>query len=1320
MWMTLVRWLGLLIAAAMVLIVAVVLLVTYNKNIHQQVLSFAEQKAEAALGTPLKVRDYRFRMSGLSPTVDLYNIVVDGAAPYPTPPLLQADHVGVGVTVSSLLHASWYLNHVTVDRPVARVYFDKQGDSNLPKPTSSNSQSSTNVFELGVRHAELSNGEVYYNDRKSPLDADLHDLTFRAGFDSGATKYFGTLSYRDGHLQFGIYDPVPHDFAAQFEATPEQFHLVNAVLDSGNSHFTLNATVEDYSNPRLQAKYEALLDSGEFRLVLKNPALPVGMIRLSGQVQYQNQPNRPMVDLITLKGDLNSQILRVQTPQFRGNITGIGARYGLANGDAEVSDLRAGLLGGELTGNLAVKNLSGASHSQLHAALRGVSLAELKSLMKGAGLQQVALTGTANANADATWGKTLDDLVAHADATVNGNLSRPNIAGNRVPLNASIHGAYAAASKEITLNNSYLRTPETSLNLNGTVSNRSSLQVQLQSKDLHELEMAADLFRTPEPGKPVQPLGLYGTASFNGTVRGSTSAPHLTGQLVGSNLRLKGSSWKLLRTNISASPSQVSLQNGELQPATRGQITFDLSSGLRNWSFTETSPIQAKLNASQLNVAELTQAAGSSAPVSGTLSAQLALHGSELNPVGQGSVNLTQAKISGQPVQQANITFQGTGDEVHANLAVKIPAAGSAQGNVSYRPKQKSYTAQLQAVGIKLDQLEAVKDRNMQLTGVLNLTANGQGTIDNPQLTASLQIPQLTVQQQKINNINLQTTVANHVANIALDSQAIDTSLRARATVNITGDYETIATLDTQAIPLQPVLAIYAPAQAPNITGQTELHATLKGPLKNKALLNAHVTIPTLQVNYQKTLQIGAAAPIHIDYSNGVLALQRTTIRGTGTELEMQASIPSDASAPASMLLLGTVDLKIAQLFSSDITSSGLMKFNINSYGARANPNIEGQINIVNANFVEASAPVGLTNGNGVLTLTKDRIEITKFEGEVGGGTVSASGGVNYRPAVSFDLALAGNNIRLLYPQGVREGVDLNLALNGNLQNARLGGQVKLNQMSFTPDFELADLTDQFSGGPTPPPTEGFSQNLNLDVDVQSTGGINLVSRTLSLQATSNLHVRGTAAEPVILGRVNLNGGDMIFNGNRFILQGGTIDFVNATETQPVMNVSVKTTIQQYDLQLQLQGPMDHLHTNYTSVPALPPSDIINLLAFGQTSEASAANPTPGNLGAESAVASQVSSQVTSRVSKIAGISQLSIDPILGGDSQGSSTNPGARITVQQRVTGNIFVTFATDVTDTQNQVIQLQYQMSPRVSFSGSRDQNGGFGFDTRIHKTW
>ena len=68
----------------------------------------------------------------------------------------------------------------------------------------------------------------------------------------------------------------------------------------------------------------------------------------------------------------------------------------------------------------------------------------------------------------------------------------------------------------------------------------------------------------------------------------------------------------------------------------------------------------------------------------------------------------------------------------------------------------------------------------------------------------------------------------------------------------------------------------------------------------------------------------------------------------------------------------------------------------------------------------------------------------------------------------------------------------------------------------------------------------------------------------------------------------------------------------------------------------------------------------------------------------------------------------------------GNGQNPGARIAIQQRVTSKIYVDFETDVTSTQQQVIKFEYHATPRLSINASRDQNGGFGFDTRIHKTW
>ncbi len=1315
-WARIAAWIVGGVVAVVLLLIAAAAVLLHSARFHEYLRTLAQEKASEALGVPVELQNFAVHLSDLR--LELYGVTVHGAEPYRNPPLLLVQHVEVGVRIVSVWHRKWYLDDIRVDRPVARVFTGADGSSNIPKLKSSGG-SHTSVFELGVRHALLDSGEIYYNDRKSAIEADLHDVDFRASFNSLLQQYSGSLSYRNGHLQAGTFRPISHSLEAQFEATPTDFRLTQAKIASGSSQFSLTANMKNYSEPQIEGRYDAQLNGGDLRRILGNPSIPTGMVETSGKVEYRYDPKAAVLDRVVLAGNLSSRQLDVRASTIRARVNDIAAQYSLASGDVTVKNFRARLLGGSLLATLIMRNITGASQTKLTASLRGISLADLKRMAPAnTSTRGLDVGGVLNATADAAWGKTLENLVAHTDATLHARVFRVGGGGaGMVPVDGVIHGNYAAAAKQITLSHSYLRMPETSLTMNGTLGNRSGLAIELKSNDLRELETVADLVRTPAAGATMEPLGLAGTATFNGVVRGSTSAPDVTGQLIASNLEVRGTKWRALRTSVELSPSLASLRDGDLEPAAHGRITFSASTRLSRWSFSRESPVQLQLHATQIDVANLEQIAGLKMPMSGTMAANIAAHGTVLDPVGQGSVSLAHAKMYGEPIPSASLTFTGRNEQVQGKLAIHV-AGGTIGGTASIRPQQKSYSAELTATGLHLNQVQTLKVHNVEAGGVLAMHGSGQGTFNDPQFTATLQIPQLEIQQQKLNAITLRMEVANHVATADLNSHAFDTAIQASAKVNLTGDYFTEATLDSRAIPLAPLLAVYAPAQAAGLTGETEVHATLRGPLKNRKMLEAHVTVPTLKLNYGSTIQLAAASPLHVDYKNGVVNLQRAAIRGTDTDLEFQGSIPMIGHAPVSLLLLGTVNLQLAQLFNPDVRSSGEVKLNINSYGARADSNVEGQVQIVDANFASGDLPIGVQHGNGVLTLTKDRLNVQSFKATVGGGTVTAQGGVTYRPSIQFDLGVAAEGIRMLYPQGVREEVDANLRLAGTSENAMLGGRVRIQNLSFTPDFDLTSFMGQLSGGVAPPPSQGFSQNLQLNLAVSSINNLNLVSRELSVDGTANLQVRGTAAQPVILGRINLTDGDLIFNGDRFTLAGGTVEFVNPAETEPVVNLALNTTIQQYNITLRFNGPVDQLRTNYASDPSLPAADIINLLAFGQTTEANAANPTPGNQAAMSAVASQVSSQITSRVAKIAGISQLSINPVLaGGSTQGPA---GAIVTIQQRVTGNLFVTFSTNVTSTQNQVIMGQYRLSPKVSVSATRDQNGGFGFDTIFKKSW
>ncbi len=1295
-----------------------------SASFHNYILRMAESNASDSLNTKVQVQNFALHWSNLG--LDLYGLTVYGVGPGVNEPLLQVDHVGLGVRVISIVHRQWNLDNVTVDHPVVNFIVNQRGENNLPK-LQGGSNSNTNIFDLAIRHILLDRGEVYYNDRKSVLYANLRDLQIQSNYDAtGGGRYAGSASYQDGHLQYGNYAPVQHDLSAQFDIQRNQTTLSNVVLKSGQSQVLLYASLDNYSNPRVHARYTVVLDTAQFRQVLKNPSLPSGVILVNGTGEYTSVPGQQSLDTTSAEGTIKSSVLQVRTPSLSTDIRDLGARYRLTHGNAELKEIQARLLGGQLSATATFRDLAGKREGHIVAALRNISLADLKRVANSVSMKQVAISGQVNATADASWTGSMNNLAVRSDATAKANVApaQTSTTSASLPVNAVIHARYAGATQELALNQSYIHTPQTSIDLNGTVSNRSTLQVRVQANDLHELETVADMFSKPAPGQSAQPpLNLHGTASFNGTVRGSTSNPQIAGQLNASNVQARGSAFRVLRTRVQASPSLISLQNGYLEPGKQGRVNFSVQSGLHQWAYTPSSPVVATVNASQVSLAEVARAASSNTPMSGTLDARIALHGTQLNPVGQGNISLHNASISGEPIQAADVRFQGTGDALHANLLVRV-AAGSVQGQLTYYPRQEGYDALLQATNIHLDQVHTLRERNMQVAGTLNLTASGRGTLKDPQGKASLKIPQLDLQKQQIRNINLEANVANHEATFTLGSQVLNTPLRAQGKVALTGDYYADATFDTPVIPLQPLLAVYAPAQAANLSGQTEIHATLRGPLKNKALVEAHVNIPTLGVNYRTAgatgsavnVQLGAATPIRADYVDGVLSLLPGEIKGTGTDVHFQGRLPVNSNAASTLSVQGTIDLAVAQMFDPDVTSGGQLLLDINAAGHKSAENFEGQIRVVNANFATTDLPIGLSNGNGVLTLRSDRLDVTHFTGNVGGGTVTASGAVTYRPAIQFHVAVKGNGLRLLYPQSVRSDLDLNLNMTGTPEKSWLQGQVNVNRVSFTPDFDLSQFIAQFSGVASPPPAQGFADNLNLNIAVRSTSELNVVSPGVSIQGDANLRVIGTATDPVIVGRTNLTGGDLIFLGNRYVVQGGTIAFVNSLETEPVVNLQAKTTIQQYNIAMRFRGPLDRLRTDYTSDPSLPPADIIHLLAFGSTEEASNAAPSQSaTLGAESLVASQVTGQVTSRITKVAGISQLSVDPQLGNNG---TQSPGARITVQQRATSKLYVTFSTDVTTTQNTVVQMQYRMNRKWSLSGVRDQNGGFGLDARYHK--
>src|SRR5260370_10085323 len=186
-------------AAILVLIVSsgvtLVLLLQHSESFRQSILARVERSLHESTGAQITIRDFHIRLSDLS--MDIYGLIVRGRETDPSKPLLQTDHIHAGIRIDSFFRRTWHLTNVVINHPVAHVFINKAGETNLPQPEKKSS-SSNSVFDLSIRQFALDRGEIYLNDKKNAIDAELRDLRVTAPFDFLQIRYYGDLGNRHG------------------------------------------------------------------------------------------------------------------------------------------------------------------------------------------------------------------------------------------------------------------------------------------------------------------------------------------------------------------------------------------------------------------------------------------------------------------------------------------------------------------------------------------------------------------------------------------------------------------------------------------------------------------------------------------------------------------------------------------------------------------------------------------------------------------------------------------------------------------------------------------------------------------------------------------------------------------------------------------------------------------------------------------------------------------------------------------------------------------------------------------------------------------
>ena len=1315
-------WIGGAMAAFILIVVIGALLVQQSTFGHRYILAKMIQAGEKSSGAEISIRNFEIRWIPLR--LSLQDVVVRSREETTAPPLATLPEVQIGLSWDELLHKKIDLTELVLDRPAVNLMTNAAGEINLPERQSSTSAPSSSKFNVAVRHAAVRDGEFRYNNLARKLDADLSGLHLDVNHNAAANQYTGNLGYSSGEIAIDGHGPWRHGAQINFAATDSGIIFEKIHVATESSQLNAKGSMQGFSHPIARAEYQIALSSADLRRELHSVQLSGGEIELTGSLSYDAAAGSGLAALKT-SGRVSSSGLATDIAREELNLRSITGDYSLEGGNLHVSALRAETMGGVLRAEFSAEGLTATPRYRASMSAESLSLGQAAQV---AGATTIPLRGTARLEANARWVSSLRNTVARADAGITATINSTQAAADPgrvkpLPLNGALHVAYDAPHATITVTNSTFASPQTNITANGTVSDHSALSVRARSSNLHETDLLIVTLRNilstfgktaqrQIPPSAAEPLNLRGTASVDLQIAGRIQNPRITGHAQADGLQIRHATWPHIQADFDASSSSLSVKNGAAQSANNGHLNFALATQLQSWSYSAENPLTAHVDAAQIPVADFEQLTGFSEPVFGMIFGNVSVHGTIDHPAGGGTVELRNASVWGEPVRSVAAQIQAANKTISASFRIAA-AAGTVDGNGEFDAASRQYGIAISHTVLDLAKVQYLSSRGYHIAGTLGIEAHGQGTLNAPQLEVALSGNKLAFRNVALGSINAQVQVANEQANFAIMSEIAGGQINANGNAGIAAPYMAHGGFEVRSLQFGPLLAAYAPSVGEKLQGDAEVRGQIEGPLARPEEVKATVELSTLNLAYEN-LRLASAGPVRLNYADSVLTISQAELKGTGTDFKFGGTLPLKGAAPMNISTTGLVDLKLLTILGSNTQSSGTVKIDLTARGAVKKPQLGGTIELAKASFISDTAPLGVEDVNGRIAVANNRLTIENFSGQMGGGTFSVSGVASYAP-VSFSLQVNGKSVRIRYPQGTRTQLDAGLTFTGTPAKSILNGRVAIDQLSFTPDFDLANFVGQFTSSAPSVPSP-WEENTRLDVAVASSDVLALSSSQLSLQGSVNVRVAGTLANPVVLGRTTLTGGSLIFLGNVYQVQSGTVVFANPIRTEPTLNLYVTTLVEDYNITLNFVGTLDRLRTNYTSDPVLPPVDIIHLLAFGKTTEQSAATATPASLGAESVIANGLASQVSNRIEKLTGISQIEIDPSLGGNN----SDPGARLAIQERVSSNILFTFATDLTNTQNEVVQVRYQTRGSLSFSLTRDEYGSYAIQVKTHKSF
>jgi translocation and assembly module TamB len=1303
-----------------VLVVALAALIVTSTAWFQQVMERQViGNLEKITGGRVEIGHFRFRPWLFQ--ITLQKLVIHGSESALEPPLVSVGDVEMGVNPVGLLHHQLRLRHVDVAGLQVHIQTNSQGISNLPRRHEqlSGEQGLAGLMDLSIGRLTVSHSAVFWNDQVEPLELTTREVAILLHLSRG--HYVGSISSSATTVRSSHWALPPITLSSRFELSSSQFVFSafawQTRFSSGNGSFSITPQ----SRPQGTGTFRATVNLPALAPILQAPEWRAGTVQFEGKATYQDGS-------FSSQGRAQGRKIAIILPNFAPMLIDAKSDYTLEKRKVNLTNLFASVWGGTARGSMEINFEGPEVKFLLDTRLHQIRLDNLL-LIPGtppifaAHLHPVSM---ADGTYHATWTGRGEEMKGSFDLAMQ---APPLAPPNALPVSGSARGTLEADTDfTLHLADSEFQTPHSIITAHGTLSPRivpgvvaEPLTINLSTENFQEWR---PFFEALVPTTSGIPLELMSRAEVSGKLSGTYDAPTFAGRVNMGQFRYQGWTWDRLTASVLLNPSLIQISDGRVEHQ-KSSFEMNGSAQLADWELAPDAVIHFSAQAQHTPIEGLMAAISADTPVRGLITGHLDVEGTSTTLTGSGSVRIDNGDIADEPfnffstqLQVQKSVWKLHNIQLHKNK-------GRINGDLQVEPARRFVSGQLAGSGFRLADFHrlpitaSIANPKGRLDGELSFTARGEGTPDDFHLQSLWGLQDVSIAGTPLGEVRGTLSGEGNQLSLTGESQSSSGNWRLSAKTTAQGIWPTEAEGEYSNFRADPwIRAFFNREFAAAVTLGGSVHA--EGPLRmtEKISLQSHANVVAVDF---PSVQWRNVEPVDVQYKEGSLNLNHFVMRGPATELDIAGTVGLSNTVALNLSAEGTANAALLTVFDAKLLATGRSTVHLRLTGTPARPLMNGAMDIQDVNLDYNGLPFRFNNLQGTIRLEGERAFISSLRGTSGGGTVNINGFATLAESPRYDVRANLSQVRVRYPTGFTSVLDGNLRLAGGVGEAQLQGELIVRQMALNQNINFISKVIESSNSfmePAATVTSPVASMIHMNVRVTSNPPVQLQAPNFRLMGDIDLRLQGTVANPVQVGSIHLLSGETVFRGNRYTLVRGDMNMPNPFRTQTYLDLEAETHVQNYDLTLDISGPFDRLKFSYRSDPPLANSDIISLLALGYVRQEGAFSPAGGSptasIGASAILSEALSSQTTSRIQHLFGVSRIKIDPNVGLPGYGS----GARVTVEQQVAHNLTLTYVTDTSYSQYRILQFEWNITDNVSVLGVRDQNGVFGLEFRFRR--